>query len=90
MVPVNHTIHVHFTNFSLYGNDTKDVLKFSKIIYGRFRLNYTFYGDMPPFTLTGDSDLEFVFRSDEANNSSGFRAEYNMFIPQGELTIIFL
>jgi hypothetical protein len=84
MVPANHTIHVHFTNFSLY--DTKDALELYKRINGTFKLNYTYHGRYgKPFTFTATSDLEFVFRSDQAHNSTGFRAEYDVFIPCGRL-----
>jgi hypothetical protein len=79
MVPVNHIIHVHFTNFSLYGNDAKDTLTFSKNVSGTFQLNDTFHGNRLPFTITATSDLLFVFLTNEEHNSTGFRAEYTVF-----------
>jgi hypothetical protein len=85
MVPADHTIHVHFTNFSFYGNDKKDVLQFYENISGTFQLRSTLHGSKPLFALLSTSDLLFKFSSNEANNSVGFRAEYNIFMPTGEL-----
>ncbi|XP_031550756.1 uncharacterized protein LOC116288153 isoform X1 [Actinia tenebrosa] len=78
MVPDNHTLHVHFTNFSLYEYD-KDCLQLYENNSRIFKHRQAFFGQQPPFTITATSDVMFVFRSDEENNSTGFRANYTMF-----------
>jgi len=84
-VPENHTVIIRFTNFYLDNfniNDT-DVLELHRLSNGSFILNETFTGTRELFQITSTSDVLFVFRSNEVNNSYGFHAEYRVFVPGG-------
>ncbi|XP_031553853.1 uncharacterized protein LOC116290872, partial [Actinia tenebrosa] len=84
IVPVDHTVQVRFAHLSLNENDT---LTYSKTVNGSFRSWYTIpLSSTVPFTLSGERDVLFVFRSDESKTSSGFRAEYRVSIPQALTT----
>ncbi|XP_031553851.1 deleted in malignant brain tumors 1 protein-like [Actinia tenebrosa] len=88
MVPVNHTVQVRFTNVSLNDNDT---LRYSERYSTRSNGSFRSWHTIPlhstvPFSLSADSELLFVFSSDESKTSSGFRAEYRVSIPQATTT----
>ena len=77
MVPDNHILHVRFTHFSLYQYD-KDCLQLYENESGIFKPRQAFFGYQDAFNVTTNNEALFVFRSDEANNSTGFRAEYEV------------
>ena len=85
MVPDNHNLVVNFTKFSLYEYD-KDSLQLYEYDSRIFQPKQAYFGHQQPFTITATSDLMFVFRSDEENNSTGFKAEYSIFKTHGMLT----
>ena len=86
-VPTNHTIHVNFTSFSLAvenGNDA-DVLEYYRSTNDSLELVKAYRGRMESFKVNSTSDLVFVFRSNQANNSLGFHAGYHIIVNEGEI-----
>ena len=86
-VPANHTIHVNFTSFSLaveIDNDA-DVLEYYRSTNDSLELVKAYRGRMGSFKVNSTGDLVFVFRSNQANSSLGFHAEYHIILNEGEI-----
>ena len=93
MVDDNHTLHVRFTNFSLEETRTTseyDELQFFETVNGSFTLIDTFRGKRHRQNLTATTNVKFVFISNDRHNSTGFRADYFVFITPGKKKQFFL
>lgn len=86
-VPLNDTVLVSFTTFSMETNSNNDSLEYYTKYNGSYELVHRYHGDDIPAVVMSESiDVMFVFRSDNEYNSYGFRADYEIFPTKGEQT----
>ncbi|XP_048585499.1 blastula protease 10-like isoform X2 [Nematostella vectensis] len=82
IVNPGHVVNVHFTNFSLTGGSSSDVLKLFDGGSDRAKLMTSLYGNVIPGDVRSTSNELFaVFSSDNAWSGGGFRAEYKAVDP---------